>query len=198
MKGIYDLSLTTAPENEPLTAQEVMAHLRLEDDDENDWIETAIVAIREIVERDILNRALITQTWDMAIEDWPDDDELEIPLPPLVSITSITYYDTDDVSAVFASSSYDVRTKREPGYVKLKYGETWPTVALRPSEGIVVVFVAGYGAEAANVPAQIRKAMLMMIAHLYENRETIVTGTTATELPFSAEFLLQPLRIIPI
>lgn len=38
-------------------------------------------------------------------------------------------------------------------------------------------------------------AILLIIGHLYENREQEVTGTTSTELKFSAKNLLFPYRI---
>lgn len=41
----------------------------------------------------------------------------------------------------------------------------------------------------------IEMAMLMLIAHWYTNRETVITGSTTSALAFSTEALLQPYRI---
>lgn len=40
----------------------------------------------------------------------------------------------------------------------------------------------------------IRMGILMLLGHLYENRESVVTGTIATELPMSTASLLFPYR----
>ncbi|MCX0499734.1 head-tail connector protein [Erwinia billingiae] len=41
----------------------------------------------------------------------------------------------------------------------------------------------------------IRSAMLLLIGHWYSNREAVVIGQTATEVPFAVEALLQPHKI---
>lgn len=40
----------------------------------------------------------------------------------------------------------------------------------------------------------IRAAILLTIGHLYANRESVVTGTIATELPMTTRYLLDPYR----
>lgn len=41
----------------------------------------------------------------------------------------------------------------------------------------------------------IKAAMLLILGHLHENREEVVTGTTATALPSGAKALLFPYRV---
>lgn len=40
----------------------------------------------------------------------------------------------------------------------------------------------------------VRAAMLLIVGHLYANREDVVTGATAVELPHGARALLAPYR----
>ena len=40
----------------------------------------------------------------------------------------------------------------------------------------------------------VRAAMLLMLGHLWANREDVITGTIATQLPSGARALLAPLR----
>ena len=48
-------------------------------------------------------------------------------------------------------------------------------------------------------PGELEKAaMLMFICHLYENRETVVVGATAVEMPLGARRLLDMYRVYPI
>jgi hypothetical protein len=53
----------------------------------------------------------------------------------------------------------------------------WPVTYYR-DDAVSVLFVAG-SADATAVDARIRAAALLMLADLYENRETVVTGDRA-------------------
>lgn len=46
------------------------------------------------------------------------------------------------------------------------------------------------------VPESIRQAMLLMIGHWYENRESINIDGNATEIPMTSEMLLAPHRVV--
>lgn len=41
----------------------------------------------------------------------------------------------------------------------------------------------------------IQAALLLIVGHLYANREDVVVGVSATQLPNGAQYLLQPYRI---
>ena len=57
-----------------------------------------------------------------------------------------------------------------------------------------LVYVAGYGDAASDVPEDIRLAILRLIADYYEFREGVVSGVTAIELPEGVTNLLDPYR----
>jgi uncharacterized phiE125 gp8 family phage protein len=61
--------------------------------------------------------------------------------------------------------------------------------------GIEIAFTAGYGAAASDVPAPIRQALLLLVAHWYEHRDPIEIGTDATIIPAAVSELLQPYRV---
>ena len=46
------------------------------------------------------------------------------------------------------------------------------------------------------VPTPIRQAMLVLIGHLYENRELTITGTMISYVPVSYEALLSPYQVL--
>jgi uncharacterized phiE125 gp8 family phage protein len=62
--------------------------------------------------------------------------------------------------------------------------------------GVAVEYTAGYGDTAADVPAPLRQAMLLMIGHWYEHREAVITGSISTGLPLAARALLAPYRVM--
>ena len=210
------LKLVTAPATEPVTLTEAKAHLRVTGTDEDTLITSLIVTARQAAE-EFTRRAFITQTWDYALdaaglgvcaaygEGWAEGidavslkDAIEIPRPPLISVTSVKSYSTGNVEAVFSSSNYFVDTLSEPGRIALNLGQVWPT-DLRAANALIVRFVAGYGA-ASTVPQQIKDAILRHVAHLFENREGAVdvpfAGQLGGDLPGDVKILLAPYRVV--
>ena len=64
----------------------------IEDDDLND----AIIDGRGSIEN-ITRRALLTQTWNYYLDNWPDGDFIKLPFGNLASISSVSWKDTDGV-----------------------------------------------------------------------------------------------------
>lgn len=129
-----------------------------------------------------LHRSLITQTLDAYFDRFPCPplryadlpSQHELRLPPLSSVTSITYIDTEGAQQTLAVDQYLVDAVSKPARVAPAYGVSWPSTRDQ-ANAVVVRFVAGYGAAAA-VPACIRNWMLMRIATLWENRQELVIG----------------------
>ena len=144
----------------------------------------AIQAARESVEESS-GRVLITQTWRAYFDRFPE--VIDFPYPPLVSVTSVNYTDTDSASQVAASSLYTVDTSGAKGRMYLAYQQQWPSTRGHVND-VWVDFVAGYGA-AADVPAKIRAAILLKVGDLYAHREATLTWGTATTLNFADAFV---------
>src|SRR5690606_14420890 len=144
---------------------------RVDGTDEDTLITGLIAAARETVET-FAGRALITQTWELVLDDWPDSDTIKLPRPPLQSVTSVTYVDEAGVSHTLSSASYIVDTDSEPGRLVLKAGESWPSETLQAANGVRVRYAAGYGAAAA-VPEKFKLAVKLLAVHWYENREPV-------------------------
>jgi uncharacterized phiE125 gp8 family phage protein len=125
------------------------------------------------------------------------EDFIELPYAPLQSVTSVTYYDTDETSATFSSDDYIVDTYSEPGRVYLGYGKTWPSTTLRPVNGVVIQYVCGDGDAASNVDEIYKTAIKILLAELYENRE-MTAPTYMHELPMSAQQLIGLDRIFTV
>jgi uncharacterized phiE125 gp8 family phage protein len=137
-----------------------------------------IVAVRERAEL-ATNRAIPgPQTFDLILEQFPRDGYIEIPKPPLVSVTSVKYVDTAGATQTMDPSLYLVQAPAGPrcarGRVALPFAAVWP-ITLRQMGAVTVRFVCGYGAAAA-VPALLKSAMKLDIGTLYANREGVVLG----------------------
>jgi len=190
------LTLVTAPTVEPVTVTDIKSHLRIDTADDDTLLGVYITVARKWCEK-FQNRAYITQTWNLILDDFPDGDVIEIPLPPLQSVSSITYYDTDDTAYTFSTDNYMVDTDSEPGRVVLKYAKTWPSITLRPANAVVIQFIAGYGGAASDVPEHIIHAIKMLVGHLYENREN-TDIRNIVEVPFGVKALLWADRVVSI
>lgn len=162
------LRIASAPGTEPLTAPEAKAHLRVSGSGDDAYITALVVAARQEAEQR-LNRALITQTWDLVLDEWPECQEIAIPLGGVTAVSSVKYHDGTTLQTV-SSALYQVALTGVYARVVPLYGSSWPIPAVR-LEAVEVRFVAGY-ADAASVPAAIKQWMLLQIGHLYEHRES--------------------------
>lgn len=185
------VTVVTGPEEEPVSTEEAKLDLRVDHDDEDALIDEYVMAARQHVENTTW-RALVTQTLEAAFDAWPSGTVLVLPRPPLQSVTSVTYTDKDGNSTVWDAANYIVDSRRQPGRLVLAYGKSWPTATLQPTNGIVVRYVAGYGAASA-VPAIYKKAIKLLVGEMYEHREAtvIAAGAVATQLRRLNDLLMQ-------
>jgi len=165
---------TIAPASEPITLTEAKAHLRVETDftEDDTIIGTFISAARESCEART-GRQLVTATYALRLGGFPCGDSIELPKPPLVSVSSITYVDTDGTTQTLSTDVYEVDPYTTPGRVVLKYAQVWPATRSQRN-AVTITFVAGYEPteeDVSTVPTLLRQGMLMRIAHWYENRE---------------------------
>lgn len=179
----------TAPGTEPIAAADLRTHLRVDATELPDGEANSLIAEARQMLEDQFGIAFISQSWRLTLDRWPAASEawwdgvrqshineiyggnasLEIPRWPLASVTSCTVYDeASNSSAVTVATTFDVDIYSTPGRMTLKRGATWP-VALRANNAIEIVYVAGY-ANAAAVPATLKRAVKQLAAFLYTNR----------------------------
>ncbi len=137
---------------------------------EVDELTSIVLGAREHLER-IAKRSFITQTWVMRMRSFPSWS-LEIPMPPLIGITSIAYTDTSGAAQTltegtdFVVDIYNVKGRIEPAY-----GQTWPAVRDVPNS-VVITFTAGYGAAASDVPEDLKRSIKLLAGTMYNTRES--------------------------
>lgn len=181
--------LITPPATEPVSLTEAKLHLKIETADTADdaLVTILIQAAREVAEQ-YTRRAFISQTWELQMDCFEEEDYKLIT--PCSAITSVKYYDTDGVEQTVAVAVYGLSLSTEPNEIYLKYGQLWPTVRGQEDD-VKIRFVSGY----TTVPASIKAAILLIIGHLYENREDVVVGRQVADLPKGSEYLLNPYRL---
>lgn len=186
------LAIISEPTAEPITLAEAKTHLRVDHSDDDSYIDALITAARKYLDGNcgVLGRALITQTWELTLARFPDGD-IPLPLPPLQSITSITYIDQDGASQTLATSVYAADLNEN--MVRLKYDQSWPDTR-DVWNAVVIRFVAGYGAASA-VPKPLVHAIKLMVGDLYEHRQSVVMGVEPRMVPFAVDSLIAPYRV---
>ena len=176
------LSTKTAPTGEPITLAEAKAHLNVDSADDNTYITTLIKVARLQFETDT-GRAYVSRTYYLDLDDFPNGDIL-LPMPPLSSVTGVTYYSTSGATSTVSSSVYGTDTVATPGRLVLQSTKSWPSANLRTYNGVRVEYVAGYGAStSASIPVLAKQGMLLLIGDMYKDRETAISGAIRTKIP---------------
>lgn len=170
--------LVTAPASEPITAATAKAHCRVTSSAEDTLFDRLIVAARRHIES-AFGLALIDQTHKATLDEWPVGNELALFPYPIASLSSVKVWDGSSLAAQ-TLSNYELVPGR-PARVVVGDGIAFPLPS-RSRAGIVVEFVAGYGSAGSDVPDDIIQAMLMLVAHWYENRETVIIGAKETKV----------------
>lgn len=208
-----NIQLVTKPASYPVTLQEVKAHCRVDSDTEDAYLDLLISAATEYAEKTI-GQALVHRTYKLFLDAWPGDGDdwwdgvregaisdirktrnyVELPYPPLSSITHVKTYDDAGTPTTFASSGYFADTASVPGRLVLRIGSSWPTYS-RAANGIEIQYVAGYGATQNGVPESARLAIMQLVALWYEQREPAISGTIVASVPFHIERILKRLKL---
>lgn len=170
----------------PLTAAEAKAHTRIDDDAEDAYLEGLIGAALEFIEGPHgIGIAVAPCEWKLRLDCFPDC--IQIPLCPVQKVDSIEYVDPNGDTQTLADFQADIYSA--PARVIPAYGAAWPATRAVPN-AVTVTFTAGY----SPLPKTLRQAMLLLVAHWYENREPVNIGNIVNELPFAVEALLNKFR----
>ena len=180
--------LLAGPASEPLALAEAKAFLRLDDDAEDALVTTLIAAARLHVEG-TSGRALLAQSWRLVLDGWPRDGVVELPVSPLISLAGITAYDADGDPHEIALAQF----QSEPARLLLP-DHVAGMPDLRRRQGLEIDYVAGYGVDAAEVPADLRQALLTLVAYWFEHRDAVIVAGSGAVVPSGFDRLLAPYR----
>ena len=173
---------TVAPAQDLVTLDEAKDHARVDHDADNAQIAAMVAAAIARLDGPfgLLSRALVTQTWTLTLDEWPA--EIEVPLPPLQSVDSITYTAMDGATATLDPADYSVGGVGDDEPAIIWPVEAWPKLGAN-REAVSVTFTAGYGAPGA-VPEPIRQAALAIVAALFDGRGVAEAGVEHLIAPY--------------
>ena len=154
------LAIVSQPFAEPVPLVEMKVHIRAATDitDDDLLISSQMVAARDVIETATgygcdRQKCMMATTFDYALDSFPSyfgrgwgdtfGSFIQLPRVPVVSVTSITYTDTNGDSQTLSTDVYSVDIPRGRCYIK--WQQIWPMTRWLPNS-VIVRFVAGMAA----------------------------------------------------
>jgi uncharacterized phiE125 gp8 family phage protein len=185
--------LLVPPAGEPLSLAEAKQFLRVAHDDDDAVITALIAAARAHVEA-ITRRVLLTQSWRLVLDAWPADGRIVLRIGPLQALLQAQVFDADGVAQALAVARFVVDIAANVIAAPL-----WALPAPgRSHAGIALDVLCGYGAEGSDVPADLRQALRLLVAHLYEHRGITAVGGAVAMQPAGFHALIAPYRMLSL
>ncbi|MDP5253370.1 MULTISPECIES: head-tail connector protein [unclassified Vibrio] len=171
-----------------VTYEEAAAHLRIWDEEEKAYVESLIAAAIGSAEAYMKRFIGVTEVaFSIPVFN------AVLPFPDLLSLNNIMYVDPDTGAEITLDGSTDYKLDRYKKKVTFTQG-------VIPSRVQRLDVNASFGWGGANVPPNVKHAVLMLVATLYEMREdaTVGQGVTVTKVPITHKYLLNPYRFYSI
>jgi uncharacterized phiE125 gp8 family phage protein len=181
--------VTVDQANELWTSAEVKNYLKVDDSTDDTLIAAMTKAARTEVESR-QNISTLNKTIVQRLERFPSsykvasdyENVIKCLVYPLVSVTSITYLDENGLSQVLSPSLYEVDTYS--GIIAEAVDQDFPDTYLSLND-VTITYVAGFGSNSTDCPADIRIAVLKLIAAMYDNRTNSIQ-----RMPTAADIIL--------
>tara|TARA_R110000824_G_scaffold393486_1_gene592658 strand:+ start:23 stop:601 length:579 start_codon:yes stop_codon:yes gene_type:complete len=185
------LKVDTAAVNPVFTTAQAKEFLKVDVSTDDTLIDNLVLAATESCQI-YTNQYFIDTVVTQYSDNWKEFYTLY--KSPVSAITHVKYYDTDDHLTTLAASNYILDDVSKPARIGVSVTGTLPSLADRIN-AVEVKYTVGYGTASTDVPEGIRTAIILTVGNWYENRQTVITGRTATELPLSSQYLLDQYKI---
>ena len=196
--AVYWLKEITAPTSEPISLEEARLHLRLDTSGsppshpDDSLVSTLITAVRQNAE-EYTGLKVASGTFEVRADSF-DDLEISLQTWPVTSVTSVSYVDFDDQTQTLDSSKYTLDVYTRPARLKPTAAQSTFPAAKEVTIRFTAGFTDGQSPNPYPLPKQVKAAMLLMLGHLYDNREA-VSDIQSYERPLGVTYLLNPYRI---
>ena len=164
-----------------LTLAELHLHLRIDDNAIEDTLLLATLEAARDYAQHYTSRAIGVQTIELALDAFPKGG-IDMPLTPVNAVASVKYIDVHYVEQTLPLTAYMLDDYGTNHWLLPAANSVWPNTA-PVANSVKVNYTAG------SLPASVRAGMLLMIGHLYENRENLF-GKQEFEFPIGVHALL--------
>jgi len=177
---------TDPPLAEPVTLAELKAHLRIDVGDEDELLEGLIRVARAHLEA-VTGVALMSQSFRLVLDDWPRCEVIQLMKTPVQTVDAILLYDADGVEQNLDLSGMLLDGTAHPARLVVRERPR-PS---QPINGIEIEFTAGFGS-VNEVPPELKRAILIHAAHLYEFRGAVTPDMQPAAIPPGYDRLIAP------
>lgn len=180
------LTRTVEPENLAVALADAKKQCEVptSDTSHDSHLTRLIKAATSEVER-YTRRALITQTWQLTLREFPP--QIALPRPPLQSVESITY--VNDAGAIVELEEFQVSTYSHPAVILPLFSESWPSTRPETLDAITIEYIAGFGDDADDIPEKFKNAIYELVAFRFLNR-----GDVDADIPKHIKWTLDSLK----
>lgn len=180
----FNVRTVEEPIAEPITLEEACTHLNLTRwgsppaNEHDDWFEQIGIPGARAWCESYLGLSIAQQTLELATNEFPSTDYIDLPYGPVLAILQLSYIDTMGYEAIVDPLDYQLDTYSEPHRLYLSYGAEWPETELVRDvrNSVRVRYITGYtlAGDSPNdwpLPHRIKVAILLLLGHLFKNRE---------------------------
>jgi uncharacterized phiE125 gp8 family phage protein len=170
----------SGPTAEPVTLSEAKKQLEIASSDtsHDTHLSALIGAAREQWEHDT-DRVTCYASFRIRTSDFYDN--FGLLKGPIQSITSIQYFDGNNTLATLDPSLYQLHDDE----IRLGYQVSLPAWAAR-WDAWAITYRCGYSQDGQSVPDIDKAAILMLVAHYFENRDMMMSEALQSMRPYEA------------
>lgn len=178
--------LVTPPTEPVLTLEEAKKQARIFFDDDDDYVETLIMAATAHLDgfHGILGRCIMEQTWEYTRDCWPCGRDMPLLFTDTKSV-AITYRDEDGDEQTIADTNYQIRGN----CIRFVRDFQYPIAV----DGEITIR-STHAAPESLLPA-IKLAAKVLVAHWWLNRVPVATNTASMPLPYTFEAIVNPVKV---
>lgn len=126
-------------------------------------------------------RAVGVQTWELVLSGFPWSGRIMLPVAPLITVTSVQYYDSAGASQELALSPQAFTLLQSGPYTAAEIHPlplaTFPATAVR-EDAVTVTWTAGYDDPTVPALQQVIAGIGLFVGEMYRQRTLSVIGTT--------------------
>jgi hypothetical protein len=127
---------------------------------------TGLIGAATVMAEAELGRKIGSQQWKATYDDFPTVP-FKLPLPDLIALDSVKYYDENGSEYIFANSNYIISIGSYPRFA-LKSGVYWPSITLQEIDGVIFEMTVGF------TPSELTKlAIKEIVKYMYYGADDI-------------------------
>lgn len=189
----YSIKRLTNPTFEAVNIEKARAQCNVSHREDDQFLKSCILAAQAYIEK-ALECCIAESNWLLTLDRFPASNApLPIPLWPVQEVTAIRYVDTAGADQTLNTETQTTQPASEGRFQLCNVDwEAWPICKHNPNS-VEIEFTAGWESR-EKIPPQITHAILMLVSHWYENRESVIIGQTSKEIEFATTALIESVR----